>query len=136
MQATRGSGKRFAGPLSDTVVGQGEMGSGYNVDIEWIEPWSPVADSAKLRLGDELQREVGDDHVLFGRDAEAVAVRCDCDDVLFVLRQPDALAVVHLTYAMHPERPPWPRTEVFVDMADFVNRRMKPDHEEYAVASQ
>jgi hypothetical protein len=60
-----------------------------------------------------------------------VARRCDCDDVFFELEGAQQLAVVHLSYASHPDRPPWPTTEIFEGVKDFVERRMQPDHSDY-----
>jgi hypothetical protein len=54
--------------------------------IEWLEPWSPVADTTVRRgLEQELLLEVADGHALFGQRVATVARRCDCDDVLFEL---------------------------------------------------
>ena len=67
----------------------------------------------RLRLEEELGREVGPGHVLHGVKAEAVAACRHCDDVLFALSD-DRYAVVHLTYpAPGPERPPSPDTALY-----------------------
>jgi hypothetical protein len=59
---------------------------------------------------------------LFGRPLRAVARRKDRDDVLFVITQPDELAIVHLTFAGNPEHPPAPRTMIFDAVWRFVDR--------------
>jgi hypothetical protein len=66
----------------------------------------------------ELASELGAKHALKGHDMRAVAVRQDCDDVLFVSTdQPPIVAVVHLTYANRPEPDPrWPETTFFASM--------------------
>ena len=102
-------------------------------DLEWLEPWSAVVDE-KMRaaLEDELAKELGRGHVLFQRPARAIARRYDQDDVLYAIENPSQLAVVHLSYAAKPDRPPWPSTSLFDDIAAFIQERMNPDHDDYA----
>jgi hypothetical protein len=80
--------------------------------IEFLEPWMPAPNAQ--RLEEELASELGPRHPLKGRDMRAVAVRQDCDDVLFVsVDEPKFVAVVHLTYANRPEADPrWPEASV------------------------
>ena len=55
-------------------------------------------------LARELHSELCSEHVLFNIPAVAIGGRQDCDDVLFrLLDGSGRLAVVHLTYAQHPE---------------------------------
>ena len=102
--------------------------------IKWLAPWSPVIDpAARDRYEAELQRELGPDHPLLGRPALAIAWRSDCDDVLFAVRNPGELAVVHLTYSSDaPERTGWPETQVFSTVAAFVEECMMPEHEDFS----
>jgi hypothetical protein len=101
--------------------------------MEWLEPWSAVIDEAmRAKLEGELAREVGRGHILFRRPARALARRYDQDDVLFAIGNPSQLAVVHLTWAAHPEGPAWPSTSLFDEMSGFAEERMKRDHDEYA----
>ena len=102
-----------------------------DANIGLLDPWGAVSEPRAAKLEEELGRELASGHVLFGRRAKALAVRCDCDDVLFELRDPPQLAVVHLGWGVHPELPPWPRTELYSDLADFVVRTMTPDHLDY-----
>jgi len=97
-------------------------------NLTWLEPWHPVA----AGLEAELEREVGEGHPLFGREAVAVGRRFDCDDVLFYLPGGGPpLAVVHLTWAGRREKSPeFPQTEFYGSVNDWVERRMRPDHEE------
>ena len=98
--------------------------------MDWLEPWVPVSDETeRVGLEAELHRELGPGHVLFRRLARAIARRHDRDDVLFEVGQPAQFAVVHLTYAAHPEKEPWPMADLFDTLAAFVEGRMKPDHE-------
>ena len=104
------------------------------IALEWLVPWRPVANSNAPALERELHRELAPGHPLFGRidGAKALAVRQDCDDVLFELRDPPQYAVVHLTYvATPPDTPPWPKSEMFADMGSFVERRMNVDHDDF-----
>lgn len=96
-------------------------------DIQWLEPWEPAA----AGLEDELAREVCSRHPLHKVNAISVGHRIDCDDVLFFL--PDhaqALAVVHLTWNKEFSAR-WPSTAFYSSVDDWVNRCMKPDHDEY-----
>ena len=98
--------------------------------IEWLLPWQPTAAALEV----ELQREVGRGHLLFERPAVAIGRRVDCDDVLFWLPAgPAVLAVVHLTWAGKRERSPqWPATQLYSSIVDWLERGMRPDHEEYS----
>jgi hypothetical protein len=64
---------------------------------------------------------------------QAVAMRQDCDDVLFVSAdEPRTVAVVHLTHANRPEEDPLcPGTIFFDSIDDWVERGMKLDHDDY-----
>jgi hypothetical protein len=70
--------------------------------------------AGRERVENELRREVGKGHVLYGIDVDAVAA-CNghCDDVLFALKD-GRYALVHLSYpGSAPDRPPWPGTDIF-----------------------
>lgn len=98
----------------------------------FLEPWMPAgADAANFER--ELALELGNRHPLRGRDMRAIAVRQDCDDVLFVSAdEPKVVAVVHLTYANRPEPDPrWPGTTFFDSMEDWLERGMKRDHVDF-----
>ena len=110
------------------------MSNAEHTGGDWLVPWRAVVDSDASQLERELHRELAPGHPLFGRTtgASALAVRQDCDDVLFELRDPTQFAVVHLTYIKTPpDKLPWPETEMFGDMSSFIERRMKPDHEDF-----
>jgi hypothetical protein len=100
--------------------------------MQYLEPWIPAGNRA-LKLQRELAQEIGPGHPLTGRSMQAVAVRQDCDDVLFVSTdEPKLVAVVHLTYAAHPESDPrWPETTLFASMEDWFECGMKADHEDF-----
>jgi hypothetical protein len=97
--------------------------------MDFLEPWMPVGPRAD-RLQRELASELGAGHQLKGRDMRAVAVRQDCDDVLFVSAdEPKLVAVVHLTY-QHEFDPRWPTTKVFASVEDWIERGMKQDYDD------
>ena len=100
--------------------------------MEFLEPWLPVGASA-TQLEKELHAELGPRHILKGRGMRAVAMRQDCDDVLFVSSgEPRVVAVVHLTYANRPEQDPlYPETILFESIDDWTERGMKADHEDF-----
>ena len=100
--------------------------------MEFLEPWIPAGPNAPA-LEKELAAELGRKHPLKGRRMRAIAVRQDCDDVLFVSAgEPTGVAVVHLTYANRPESDPqWPATTTFHSIEDWIERGMKQDHEEF-----
>lgn len=100
-----------------------------------LVPWHPIEDRSSVEsLVRELYLELSARHVLFGLRARAIARRQDCDDVLFELLDGSGrLAVVHLTWALHPEPDPrWPQTEIYGDWSQFEHDRMRPDAEEWA----
>lgn len=71
-----------------------------------LATWYPI--QATVR-GDawakELRSELSKTQLLYGMSARAVGALQDCDDVAFELTD-GRLAVVHLTYAQHPESNP------------------------------
>ncbi len=97
--------------------------------VPWLEPWVP----ATTGLEKELERELGVGHVLFGKPCRAVARRIDKDEVLFQVKGgTHAFAVVRLARSRQPGTDPaFPETEVYSSMDEWVEKRMKPDHEEF-----
>lgn len=109
-----------------------EQGEPVSTDRRWLIPWHPVEDgSPDDGIARELYSELSQKHVLYGIPARAIGVRQDCDDTLFELLDGSGrLAVVHLTFAQHPESDPlWPDTHLFGSWEDFRLNCMKPDHE-------
>jgi hypothetical protein len=97
--------------------------------VQFLEPWRQAVPG----LESELRNEVSEGHPLFGRKAISVARRKDSDDVLFLLLDhPSPLAVVHLTWTGRSERnSTWPQTTFYTSLQDWVERCMKPDHDQY-----
>ena len=99
----------------------------------WLIPWRPIEDgSPDDPTAKELYAELCEKHLLFGIRARPVACRQDCDDFLFELLDGSGrFAIVHLTYAQHPETDPrWPETSVLRDWDEFLVA-MKADAEDW-----
>lgn len=97
-----------------------------NNRVAWLEPWVP----AMAGMEKELEKEVGEGHVLYGTRCVPVARRIDQDDVLFqVDGREDFYAVVRLTWSgMRESDSAFPRTEAFRSIGEWVEKKMKPDH--------
>lgn len=99
--------------------------------MEWLEPWWHAPKSPDLAAYErELAAELGRGHPLYGVPLTALGKHDGSDDVLFrLLDGSGRVAVVHLTWARHPEPPPWPGFELFPSLEAFAAERMRPDHE-------
>lgn len=100
--------------------------------IDFREPWVAVGQYAE-NLVKELERELTDQHVLWGKSVRPVAQRTDSDDVLFELDgEPSTYAVVHLTWSGEPEdNYRWPDTKLFSSLDEWIRDGMLPDHHEF-----
>jgi hypothetical protein len=99
--------------------------------MEWLEPWwSTECQDEQFHAGfkRELEGELSSEHPLHGIETRLIA-RGNADDALFeLLDGTGRYAVVHLTWARHPEPLPWPATELYNSLTSFVNERMIPEH--------
>lgn len=108
--------------------------------IVWLAPWEAFPDVMLKTEGDlagydlELVREVGPKHPLYPYRSVAIpiGVRCDCDDRLYwIPDQQRPFVVVHLTWAGAAQQ--WsadhPITEFYSSFEDWIEGRMKRDHE-------
>jgi hypothetical protein len=85
--------------------------------MSWVDGYEFGPDFQDLRdapglvapLTDELRREVGPDHALFGKTWVIVARALPQDEVVVVAG--DEVALVHLTWAGHAENAPWPQCD-------------------------
>jgi len=84
--------------------------------------------ASKMKRNPSKDSELCQQHVLVGLKVRPIAYRQDCDDFLFELLDGSGrFAVVHLTYAQHPETDPrWPATAIYKDWTEFV-QTMKED---------
>jgi len=96
--------------------------------ILFLIPWKTL--SVNNGAADaELHREIGPNHVLYGRSPRAVGVTVESDDWLFELDD-GTFAQVHLTYTQTPPETlaDLPRTRIFETLADWMLDTMMPDH--------
>lgn len=71
--------------------------------------WIPLSAEHARAFEGEARREIAPGHELYGLNLEAISKCPTCDSVTF--RLPDeSFALVHLTWAQKPDRPPWPTT--------------------------
>jgi hypothetical protein len=83
----------------------------------------------RRRLEDEVGPEVAEGHPLHGQTVIAVAKCVACDDVLFSIEGEHVRwAVVHLTFAGHPDKPPWPMSEEFDSFSEARQRMANHQH--------
>jgi len=103
-----------------------------HLGFKLLDPWVDLRDDGAA-LVTELKKELRKDGALYGVEVEAVAFRCDCDDILFRIKGRDEkFAVVHLTWSGKTDNyEGWPWTELYSDAEDWRVRRMLPDHEDY-----
>jgi hypothetical protein len=101
-------------------------------DFAWLMPWSVVFhEDESSALENQLVKEVGPKHRLFGLKSKLLARRYDCDDALFLLED-GRLACVHLTWRcdMEPDAA-WPTCTLFDTIDKWVNDVMLPDHADW-----
>ncbi len=106
--------------------------------MNWLIPWRPLPDrTPDDPVVHELRRELCSEHVLYDISVRPIAQRQDCDDVLFeLLDGSERLAMVHLTYAGHPEpNPDWPETRLFGSWEAFSREEMLPANVAWGPAS-
>lgn len=98
---------------------------------EFLEPWYYVKSDGSLE--NELYKELGKKHTLYGKKLVAIARRFDQDDVLFsFIDAPTILAVVHLTWKSKKEsNSSWPSTMIYNTWEEWVSKQMKPDYDEF-----
>lgn len=101
-------------------------------DVNWLPPWEGMPPIGHGNHEAELAREVGPTHPLYEAKVRAVGVRGDNDDVLFELDGGrGGYAVVHLTWSGQKEGTPFPMTEFFETLHDWLEQGMKRDNAEW-----
>ena len=101
-------------------------------------PWHTI--DKESGLTDQLYKEVGKEHLLYGKRVTAIAQRQDCDDVLFFIQGENRYAIVHLTWADHQLDSRWPSTDLFdtskevqeavdLDIKDWIESENTPTSE-------
>jgi hypothetical protein len=103
--------------------------------MAWLDPWYPISGDPAHTTGleKELLRELSPGHILYRVPVRALALRQDCDDVLFALEDGSGrVAVVHLTWKQSgPEHPPWPGTSLYPSLEQWLSEGMHADQEEF-----
>ena len=105
-------------------------------NITVLAPWEALSastdgESRATALSERLKHDLPEGHALDGLDLEAVAVRRDQDDVLFMVSGGShPLAVVHMTWRRETN-PAWPRTRLFSDWDEW-EQSMRGDHQDYS----
>jgi hypothetical protein len=74
---------------------------------ELPEPWFRPESRVRAALVAEALAEIAADHELAGHELTAVVTCAGCDEVIFRVDD-GTFALVHLTWAHHPEPQPWP----------------------------
>ncbi len=72
----------------------------YVPDMQWAEGFEQ-----------EAADEIGPGHPLGGHILTLIALCMACDSAAFRVDD-GSFAIIHLTWAQHPEPPPWPMTEI------------------------
>jgi hypothetical protein len=102
--------------------------------MEWLEPWCSATQMGEhIAQGwqRQLQIEVPPGHALFGVPVKLLA-RGNGDDALFeILDGSGRVANVHLTWSKSQERLPWPGTDIYSSLQDWVEQVMVPEHQEW-----
>lgn len=105
-------------------------------NINWLEPWDSLC-TEPSSFENELYNEVGEQHILYDKKVIAIGKRYDCDTFLFQVDNSEFhFAVVHLTYSQKREDPKYPKTKLYKDLNDWINRCMIPDHSEYILEDE
>lgn len=100
-------------------------------NIKWLEPWNSLCTNENL-FEEELHKELGKKHILYNKKVSIIGRRYDCDDFLFEIDNIDfKFAVVHLTFSGKEESESYPKTRVYKDLNDWINRCMVPDYNEF-----
>lgn len=86
--------------------------------LRFNTPWHNA--ESKSGLENQLYKEVGKGHILFGKKVKSIATRQDCDDVLFEIEGFESkYAIVHLTWTQTQLADiNWPQTELYSDQKE------------------
>ena len=113
--------KIFLRSISDEVAAY--------ADRQLLEPWQPTDNPSFYET--ELKKEVSFFHPLYWKRVRTVAIRTDCDDVIFeVPNGRSKYAVVHLTWRKESSRK-FPTTHFYKDWQDIYTNRLLEDHKEW-----
>lgn len=83
------------------------------------------------KLLDQLIKDVGQKHVLFGAKLTTIARRYDRDDVLYqYVNEPQKYVEVHLTWSFNIDER-WPDAKIYDSFEDWFENKMIPDSKEF-----
>src|SRR5688500_1556797 len=98
--------------------------------MNWLEPWEDLTIGQRELFEKELRRELTKGHLIFGINAQAVGKDGGSDDILFRINNKEfEFALVHLTWSRE-SNPVFPRTTLYKDWDEFVQKKMKVDNNE------
>jgi hypothetical protein len=86
---------------------------------QWPAPWYGITPDRGREVEKELIAEIGREHQLYSQRITVLGARADRDDFLVALPG-DRVAIVHATYARHPEPAPWPHTTLFNSVDEWM----------------
>ena len=114
------------------------------------DPWAIIDIGQKISFEDELNKEITpvksfvnflssgkkENHILVGAEVSTFAKYGPNDDVLFAVSKKgenNTLATVHLTWISRDKEHSsyFPATHFYLDLKDFIERRMIPDNKEW-----
>lgn len=104
-------------------------------DFELLEPWENfLDDSHRKAFEQQLSKELGRSHPLYGDVKRVLVHRGDCDDVLVELNgRAGSHAVVHLSWSSgRSDSPDFPRFQAF-PTENAWRQQMARDHEDWAI---
>lgn len=95
----------------------------------FLDPWQS---SKSIKFFQELQKEMCESHVLFGKNLEIVARREDRDEYLFKYIDEEKYVQVHLTWRGSVEPDPfWPVTTIYESFEQWKTEIMIPNNSRY-----
>jgi len=102
---------------------------------EFLDPWWSTDEMDACfheTFLNQLKREVGTGHIMFGVPVRMIGRDGGSDDTLFeILDGSGRLALVHLTWAKTQERLPWPGTTIYPSFEAFATEEMIPKNRDY-----
>ena len=111
--------KRAVG-ITERSFGMTPEESSIKLPYDWYYTTEEDEEYHKTFEG-QLRREVAPGHDLYGVPVKLVARFDGTDDALFELLDGSGrVAAVHLTWAKHHERLPWPDTGIYPNLAAFI----------------
>lgn len=98
--------------------------------IEFLEPWYDFVPGQADAFLLELKAELSPGHPLTGFNLVPLGHSGVADDAIF--QSEDGRVVqVHLTWVGHAEQPPLPRHTIYSGRDQWVQKVMRPAHDEY-----